>query len=349
MLPITVAFIWGMAFSAQAVCSEHISVHFTIFGRSVISAIAMIPVLVIHLYKDRSDRSLSEKTQPVLGACRRTEFESNEADHGFTSTSTSHEEKDSAKCQANHSTRDLIVGAAVCGFWLYIGMLFQQAGIAGGVDTGKAGFLTSLYVVLVPLFGMALGIKAGFKIWVSVALAVCGLYFLSLSGVVVPATEDLLILGCAAPFAIYILAVDHYTKKCDTTQLATFQLVASAVFSLPMFIADVVVFTGPASVEDILATIPALLYLGVVSGAIGFSLEAVAQKGANPTLVTLLMSLESVFAALGGAVLLGQFMTERELFGCTLMFAAVILSQLPTSLIKKPFGRSCDKCSKSAE
>ena len=326
-----------MAFSAQAVCSEHISVHFTIFGRSVISAIAMIPVLVIHLYKVRSDRSLSEKTQPVLGSCGRTEFESNEANHVFTSTSTSHEEKDSAKCQANHSKRDLIVGAAVCGFWLYIGMLFQQAGIAGGVDTGKAGFLTSLYVVLVPLFGMALGIKAGFKIWVSVVLAVCGLYFLSLSGVVVPATEDLLILGCAAPFAIYILAVDHYTKKCDTTQLATFQLVASTVFSLPMFIADV------------LATIPALFYLGVVSGAIGFSLEAVAQKGANPTLVTLLMSLESVFAALGGAVLLGQFMTGRELFGCTLMFAAVILSQLPTSFIKKLFGRSCDKCPKSAE
>ena len=338
-----------MAFSAQAICSEHISVHFTIFGRSVISAIAMIPVLVIHFYKVKKAKSLNTSSQTSFGNIESAEFKSNEADYELSSASSNEKRKKQKIHTFRHSKRDLIIGYAVCGFWLYIGMLFQQAGIAGGVDTGKAGFLTSLYVVLVPLFGMALGIKAGFKIWVSVALAVCGLYFLSLSGVVVPATEDLMILGCAAPFAIYILAVDHYTKKCDTTQLATFQLVASAIFSLPMFIADVAVLSGPASVEDVLATVPALLYLGVVSGAIGFSLEAVAQKGANPTLVTLLMSLESVFAALGGAVLLGQFMTGRELFGCALMFAAVVLSQLPTSLIKKLFSHSGEKCSKSAE
>ena len=223
----------------------------------------------------------------------------------------------------------------LCGLFLFIASALQQMGLVY-TTAGKAGFITALYVVLVPVAGWLLFRKnPGRVIWLGVALAVLALYLLC-----VPADGfelqggDLLVLGCAVCFTGQILCVDKYAPRVSGVRLARDEfLVTGALCSLIALITR-----EPLTGEGLRASVPALLYAGLCSGALGYTLQILGQRDTDPTVASLLMCLESVFAVLTGALLLGERMTAREGLGCVLMFAAVILAQLSpvlSGLLKK--------------
>ena len=283
VLPLAAAFVWGMAFSAQEVCSQHLGAFATNALRNVLAGCALIPLV---LFTQRNGKS-----------------------------------------EASGTSKDLLVGSAACGLVMCAALTLQQAGMELGTESGKAGFLTAMYVVLVPVLSIFLGKKASKRVWFCVALAVVALYLLSVKDNFTVGFGDILLIINALLFAVHILLVDHFTEKCDPVKLACYQFFFVAIFAfLGMCVTADFDFTGLPSCWK------QLVYLGVISSGVGFTLQILAQKGANPTLVSLLLCLESVFAVLGGAIFLGQVMTLREYAGCVLMFVAVVLSQLPLNL-----------------
>jgi drug/metabolite transporter (DMT)-like permease len=280
ILPVAAAFVWGMAFSAQEICSEHLGAFSTNAIRNLLAGVALIPVVL-------SFRSKQNKKAPFF-------------------------------------SKDLLIGSSLCGLIMCAALTLQQSGMSLGTDSGKAGFLTAMYVVIVPLLEIFLGKKAPGRIWFCVALAIIGLYLLSVKETYTIDPGDILLIINAFLFAVHILVVSHFTKTCEPVSLACFQFLFASLFSfLGMIVTLDFDFSGLSGCWQ------QLVYLGVISSAVGFTLQIIAQKGANPTLVTLLLCLESVFAAIGGAVFLGQVMSMREYLGCAIMFAAVIISQLP--------------------
>ena len=199
----------------------------------------------------------------------------------------------------------------------------QQIGIQY-TTVGKAGFITALYIVLVPIFGIFLKKKAGVRIWISVAISVAGLYLLCITDKLVLAKGDILVLLCAVVFTIHILVIDYFSPKADSVRIACTQFFITGVLSaIPMFL-----FETPR-LSDIFAAAVPVLYAGVLSSGVAYTLQIVAQKDADPTVASLILSLESVFSVLGGWVILGQKLSSREIAGCILMFSAIILAQLP--------------------
>ena len=192
-----------------------------------------------------------------------------------------------------------------------------------GTDAGKAGFITALYVVLVPVFGLFFKRKVSLPTWIAVVLSVVALYLLCIKGDFSLAPGDLLVLVCAVCFAVHILVIDHFTAYCDGVKLSCLQfLFAGIISTICMFIFEDVDFAA------ILSCALPLLYVGIFSCGVGYTLQILAQKDSNPTVVTILLSLESVFAVIAGAIILKQQMTVREYIGCAIMFAAVILAQI---------------------
>lgn len=217
-------------------------------------------------------------------------------------------------------------GGLLCGLFLFAATSLQQAGLVY-TSAGKAGFLTALYVVLVPVAGWLLFRKQpGRIIWLSVGLAVAALYLLC-----IPSTGfrlepgDLMVLGCAVCFTGQILCVDHYAPKANGLELARDEFLITGVLSM-----TIAVLTEEIHPEGLLEAAVPILYTGILSGAVGYTLQIIGQRDVNPTVASLLMCLESVFAVLTGAVLLGERMTGREAAGCILMFTAVILAQVST-------------------
>ena len=211
-----------------------------------------------------------------------------------------------------------------CGTALAIASNFQQAGITAGTDAGKAGFLTALYVVLVPVFGLFFKRKVSLPVWVAVALSVVSLYLLCIKGSFRLAAGDLLVLVCAVCFAVHILVIDRFSATCDGVKLSCVQFLFAALWS-----AVCIPFFEHVDAAALLSCALPLLYVGVFSCGVGYTLQILAQKGSNPTVVTILLSLESVFAVIAGAIILHQSMTPREYLGCVLMFLAVVLAQIP--------------------
>ncbi len=217
----------------------------------------------------------------------------------------------------------LVRGGIICGLFFFAGSSLQQAGIAY-TTTAKASFITTLYVIIVPLFGLLVGKKVGGKIWFCVLLGVLGLYLLCISEKLSLRIGDTLVLLCAVLFSGHILVIDRFSPHTDGVRLSLIQFFTAAVIgTICMFI-----FEKP-SWDAIMAAMPSLLYAGIFSGAIGFTLQIIAQQDLNPTIASLAMCLESVFGALAGWVVLGQTLTGRELLGCVLMFAAIVIAQLP--------------------
>jgi len=211
----------------------------------------------------------------------------------------------------------------ICGIALFAAASLQQVGLVS-TDAGKAGFITAMYIVLVPVLGMFLGQKPTAGAIVSVLLAVCGLYLLSCMDASGINRGDLLIMGCAIAFAVQIRCVDRFAGDLDGIRLNCVQSLVVTVLSLPCaFLSETI---EPAA---ILACWQSLLFAGVLSMGVAYTLQIVGQKHLAPTPAALIMSLESVFAALGGWLVLHETMTHWELLGCCLVFSAVILSQLP--------------------
>ena len=212
----------------------------------------------------------------------------------------------------------------ICGLFLFAATSLQQVGLVS-TSAGKAGFLTALYVVLVPLAGLLVfKVHPGRIIWIGVALAVAALYLLCVpaAGFRVEA-GDLLLICCALCFTGQILGVDRYAPKVNGAALARDEFLVTGILSLVVaFCTEKITWEGIGE-----ALIP-ILYTGIMSSAVGYSLQIFGQRDVNPTVASLLMCLESVFAVITGAVLLGETMTSREILGSLLMFAAVILAQL---------------------
>lgn len=286
VFPILAAFIWGTAFVAQDLCADSIGAFAFNATRYFIAVLALLVVILL------SDKL--KKNKPTLTA----------------------QEKKAANKQ-------LWLGGLCCGAALAIASNFQQAGLVAGTDAGKAGFITALYVVLVPVFGLFFKRKVSLPTWIAVVLSVVALYLLCIKGDFSLAPGDLLVLVCAVCFAVHILVIDHFTAYCDGVKLSCLQfLFAGIISTICMFIFEDVDFAA------ILSCALPLLYVGIFSCGVGYTLQILAQKDSNPTVVTILLSLESVFAVIAGAIILKQQMTVREYIGCAIMFAAVILAQI---------------------
>ena len=227
--------------------------------------------------------------------------------------------------------KDLLEGGLVCGIFLTLGTNLQQFGIAD-TTAGKAGFITALYIVLVPVFSTVLGKKAKKSIWLCVIAAVAGLYFLCFDGssTLSFSSGDMYVFLSAFAFTAQILAVDYFVQQVDGIALSCAQFAVVIMLSAIGALA----FGEHTTLEAVKTCIPYLLYVGVVSSGVGYTLQIIAQKDGDPTVVSLLLSLESFFAVVCGAIVLHERMSLREYFGCALMLAAVILSQLPEKSAK---------------
>ena len=237
------------------------------------------------------------------------------------------------------SPRTLWLGGILCGTALMIASAFQQIGIGDPNTTvGKAGFITALYIVIVPLAGLFLKKKIPVTVWIGVALATFGMYLLCIKDGFTISYGDFMVLICALCFSVQILLVDHFSPKADGVKLACIQFFTCGILSAVMML-----ITEAPTWEAILEAWLPILYAGLFSSAIGYTLQIVAQKNVPPTLASLLMSLESVFSVLAGWVILGQAMSGRELLGCVLVFAAVLLAQIPLSAFEKMFRKPGEK------
>ena len=216
-----------------------------------------------------------------------------------------------------------------CGVALFAASGLQQMGMVH-TDAGKSGFLTAMYIILVPLLGIFMMRKPSKTIYISVVLAVAGLYLLSCVGVTTINRGDLMLLGCALAFAFQILFVEIFGKGLNGVQLNCAQCIVNGVLS-----AIVMLLFEEPNMEAITACWLPLMYAGILSMGVAFTLQIVGQKYLDSAPASIIMSLESVFAVLAGWLILGETMTTAETIGCVLMFAAVILSQIPESIIKK--------------
>ena len=224
---------------------------------------------------------------------------------------------------AKWKNKRLWIAGGICGTALFVATSLQQVGLVY-TDPGKAGFLTAMYIVLVPMLGIFLHRKPGLNAVFSVALALAGLYLLSFMGVTSINVGDLLLIGCALAFAVQILLIDSFAQDLDGLRLNCVQALVVAVLSIPWML-----LTEELSMDNILACWLPLGFAGILSMGVAYSLQIVGQKDLEPAAASLIMSLESVFAALGGWLVLHETMTPWELLGCGLVFAGVIVSQLP--------------------
>lgn len=219
--------------------------------------------------------------------------------------------------------RNLIAGGVSCGVILCIASNLQQFGIKY-TTVGKAGFITALYIVLVPLFGLLLHKRVRLPVWIGLLFAVSGLYFLCLNEQFTIGVGDSLVLLCAVVFAAHILVIDHFAPLVDCVAMSCIQFLVCGILSGICML----LFEEPRWANLAAAAGP-ILYAGVLSCGCGYTLQIIGQKNMNPTVASMIMSLESVISVLAGLVLLHQRLSGRELLGCCLMFAAVVLSQLP--------------------
>lgn len=289
------AFIWGTAFVAQSVGMDYVEPFTFQWARSFIGSAALIPVILVINYSKKK--------------CRYQEKGGNDG--------TERDRSDSRK---------LIVGGICCGVVLCIATSFQQIGIMY-TSVGNAGFITSMYMILVPILSIFLHKKVKLKIWICVVVAAVGMYFLSVSETLTISKGDILVAVSAFFFAVQIMAVDYFVPQVDGVKLSCIQFLVVGIISLVISL----FFENP-SVNDIISAAVPILYAGVLSSGVAYTLQIIGQKYAPPTTATLLMSLESVFSLLGGIVVLHQIPTGREVFGCILVFAAVAVSQVDLKL-----------------
>lgn len=294
LLLILTALIWGIAFVAQSEGGDAVGPYSFNCIRSIMGAIILIPVIKILDKTGLSDR------KPVTKKDKKT----------------------------------LLIGGICCGVALCIASNIQQLGLYFGASAGKAGFLTACYILIVPILGLFLRKKCGWNIWAGVGITLIGLYLLCMNGGTSFKFADALLLLCALGFSFHILIIDHFSPLVDGVRMSCIQFfVCGILTAIPMFIVDMkhsiagIIEWAPA-LTTIDAWIP-LLYAGIFSCGVAYTLQIVGQEGLNPTVASLLMSLESVFSVLAGWIILGETMGAREITGCVLIFAAIVLAQIP--------------------
>ena len=296
------AMIWGAAFVAQSVSMDYMGPFTFICLRSVIGGLFLIPVIIVL-------DGIRKKSQ-------------NESANAVSAENILHIETEE-KQRLSWKNKQLIEGGIVCGFFLFFANCFQQTGIQY-TTVGKAGFITTFYIIIVPLIGLFFKKYCGILTWIGVVIALAGLYFLCITQKLTIQRGDALVLCCSVLYAGQILAIDHYNPFVDGVKMSCIQFLTGGVLgAVFMFL-----FENP-SLAMILSAAGPILYTGIMSTGVGYTLQIVGQKGLNPTVAALILSLESVFSALSGYVFLHQVLTTRELIGCALMFIAIVLAQLP--------------------
>ena len=299
------AMIWGAAFVAQSVSMDYIGPFTFICLRSVIGGLFLIPVIMVIDNIRKKRRSESVKTA---------------SDNGINSFQKMQAEEE----KLSWKNKRLLESGIVCGIFLFLANCFQQTGIQY-TTVGKAGFITTLYIIIVPFMGLFLKRKIGINIWISAVIAAVGMYFLCITESFSIGAGDRLVLMCSVVFSVHILVIDHFSPKADGVVISCVQFFTAGVIASVLML----LFEHP-SVSAVIAAAAPILYAGVMSCGVGYTLQVVAQNGVDPTVASLLLSLESVFSVLAGWMLLGQKLSGRELFGCVLVFAAVLLVQIPT-------------------
>ena len=278
------AFIWGVAFVAQSVGMDYIGPFTFNCVRSIIGGLVLIPLVVILGKKNRADKTAEE---------------------------------------AKEYKKNTVIGGIWCGICLCVASNFQQFGIMH-TTVGKAGFITALYIIIVPILGIFMKKRVAPIVWVSSVIAVIGFYLLSISGRVSINKGDILVLICAVLFSVHILVIDYFSPKGEGVTISCIQFFTSGILcGILMFL-----FENP-QIKDILAAYLPILYAGVMSCGVAYTLQIVGQKNMDPTVASLILSLESVFSALAGWLILGQGLSGKELIGCSLVFVAVLLAQMP--------------------
>lgn len=225
--------------------------------------------------------------------------------------------------QQSDNKKVLIIGGICCGAALFAASNLQQIGIMY-TSVGKAGFITACYIILVPILSLFLRKKCSWIIWVSVGLTLVGLYLLCMNEQFSINKGDMLMLGSALLFSIHILIIDHFAPKADGVKLSCIQFfVCSILSAVFMFI-----FEKPDISSITMAWLP-IVYAGVLSCGVAYTLQIIAQKGMNPTVCSLLLSLESCMSVIAGWLILGQALSAKEILGCVIMFVAIVLAQIP--------------------
>lgn len=227
------------------------------------------------------------------------------------------------KSRNEGGVKELLIGGLACGILLFAASSLQQIGLKY-TSAGKAGFITAFYIVIVPVLGVFLHKKIGWKIWLAVVLALAGLYFLCITESFTIGKGDILVFLCALVFAVHILVIDYYAPKVDGVMLSCIQFFVCGILSIPFMLA----METPKLTAMVDAWMP-LLYAGVLSCGVAYTLQILGQKNVNPAIASLILSLESCFSVLAGWIVLGEKLLLRESAGCLLMFAAIILAQLP--------------------
>ena len=309
------ALIWGTTFVAQSMGAEHVGAFTYLCLRSVVGCLFLIPVIAA--FDRLGGRGSSKATKNV-------DVRSSESGLQDCRASGSDEAPKEVGAERHFwgFSRELVSAGFICGAFLFIASAFQQMGI-GRTTTAKAGFITALYVVLVPVLSIFAGKKVGLKLWFCMALSVAGLYLLCMNGEEGLGFGDILMLACALFFALQILAVGKFAGGLDGVRLSFCQFFITAILSGIAML----VFERP-TVSAITAAAPAILYAGIFSSGIAFTLQIVGQKRVEPTVASLAMCLESVFSALSGFFVLHQTLSPKEALGCALMFASTIISQV---------------------
>lgn len=288
MMMLLTAFIFGIAFVAQSDGMNYVG-GFTFVGcRYLLAGTVLIPVIVFFREKDRKR----------LEAMNSQDYAS--------------------------YNKNSLVGGICCGFCLFAGTSFQQFGVAY-TTVANAGFITSFYIVMVPLAGLIfLRRKVEKNVWLGVGLALVGMYLLCIKEGFAVSKGDLLVLMCAAGFTLHILTIDYFAPKADGVLMSCIQFYTTGILGcIAMFVLEEPSWSG------IVRAWVSITFAGVVSGGIGYTMQIVAQKNLDPTIASLILSLESVFSLLAGWVLLGQKLSAKELSGCGLVLAAIILVQIP--------------------
>jgi len=289
LLLLLTAMIWGCAFVAQDVAADVLQPMSFNGSRMLLAAVALLPM--VWLTDRRALKTGSGMAWKQMNRAQR---------------------------------KTLLLGGVCCGVMLAMGSICQQVGLSLGTGAGKAGFITALYIVLVPLTGLFFGRRLGKLVWAAVALSVVGLYLLCMQGSFTIDPGDGMLILCAACFCGHILVVDHFSRRTECVKMSCIQFFTTTVICL----AGAFLFENPTWEAVKTCAIP-IIYAGVFSGGMGYTLQILAQRDAEPAIASLLMSLESVFAVLAGWIILKDALSLRELAGCVMMMGGIVLAQLP--------------------
>jgi drug/metabolite transporter (DMT)-like permease len=333
------AMIWGFAFVAQRSSMEYVGPFFFSGVRSLLGGLTLVIVLFIQnrissskgrltgsgeLGAEKINLTVNNRPYPPSG-----EEAGSVVNKKSPSLDTETKPQNRATSGLLTSERkELLLGGITCGFILFAGSNFQQVGLVF-TTASKAGFITALYIVLVPIFGIILKHKTHWNTWVGVLMAAVGLYFLCITESLDIKPGDLIVLFGAAFWAMHILVIAHFVSRIDAVKLSCVQFFVCGILSLIVMPFADFRFNIEFTMQGLITILPSILYTGILSSGAGFTLQAIGQKYANPTAASIIMSTEAVFGVIGGFMLLGESFSGREMFGCILMFAAVILAQLP--------------------